>query len=146
MMVLYIWDVDVYEDEPLRVMVFTTAWGIVAGIIVGLRDPLSFRPGVGILGAARRRRGSSGRRASFVPWLAALAMLAGPLILLPPIASFNGNVLDGATFRGDRGRCVHGGAGAEPGPRRFFTNGLQPPGRQPALDRATPFAGDCDAP
>ena len=39
MMVLYVWDVDVYEDEPLRVMAFTAAWGIVAGVIVGLVDP-----------------------------------------------------------------------------------------------------------
>src|SRR5919198_292042 len=30
--VLYLWDVDIYEDEPASVMAFTMGWGGVAGV------------------------------------------------------------------------------------------------------------------
>ena len=32
---LYLWDVDVYEDEPLLVLAFTVTWGAVSGAVVG---------------------------------------------------------------------------------------------------------------
>src|SRR4051812_29125835 len=32
---LYLWDVDVYEDEPLLVLAFTVTWGAVAGALLG---------------------------------------------------------------------------------------------------------------
>jgi hypothetical protein len=122
MMVLYIWDVDVYEDEPLRVMVFTTAWGIVAGIIVGLAIRL-LPAGGGILGAPSTAAILG--RSVLVPLAGGLAMLAGPLILLP-YRKFN-DVLDGATF-GATAAVAFTAAQVLSQATEFFTNGLQPPG------------------
>ena len=39
MMVLYMWDVDVYEDEPLRVIGYTAGWGVVTGVDRRAPDP-----------------------------------------------------------------------------------------------------------
>jgi hypothetical protein len=92
-MVLYVWDVDVYEDEPFRVMLFTAAWGIVAGIVVGLLTRL-IPTNTGIL------TGLSSTdillRSGLIPVVSGIAMLVGPLVLLP-YRKFN-DVLDGATF------------------------------------------------
>jgi hypothetical protein len=93
MLVLYVWDVDVYEDEPFRVMAFTAAWGIVAGIVVGLLIRL-VPTGAGILSSPTS--GEILGRGVIIPLASGLAMLAGPLILLP-YKKFN-DVLDGATF------------------------------------------------
>src|SRR5262245_11414249 len=35
LMVLYLWDVDLYEDEPVPMLAFTVVWGIGAGIGLG---------------------------------------------------------------------------------------------------------------
>src|SRR5689334_1561938 len=51
MLVLYIWDVDVYEDEPLRVMAFTAAWGILGGIVVGVAIRALLEVGTSVLGS-----------------------------------------------------------------------------------------------
>src|SRR5579871_1302716 len=34
--VLYLWDVDVYEDEPLTVLAVTVLWGVAGGVVLGL--------------------------------------------------------------------------------------------------------------
>src|SRR5688500_8907852 len=36
LMVLYLWFIDIYEDEPIPVIGATMAWGAVAGIVFGL--------------------------------------------------------------------------------------------------------------
>jgi hypothetical protein len=95
-MVLYVWDVDVYEDEPLRVLAFTAAWGVVTGVIVGL--VLSRLPsGASIAGASGVVTMSDvAQRSVLVPLVSGILMLAGPVILLR-YRKFN-DVLDGATF------------------------------------------------
>jgi hypothetical protein len=96
LVVLYLLDVDLYEDEPLPMLAFTIGWGLVFGILLGL--------------AAQRLAGSTptlsgGPSTHDVIWLgvvlpiaAALLAIAGPLVLLP-YRRFD-DVLDGVTFGG----------------------------------------------
>ncbi|HEX8098750.1 MAG TPA: hypothetical protein VF660_00940 [Actinomycetota bacterium] len=92
--VLYLYDVDLYEDEPLRVIAFTMAWGVVTGILVGL-VARAMTPSAGAaLGATTGSRAL--KEGLLIPIIAVVVMLAGPLILLP-YRKFN-DVLDGATF------------------------------------------------
>jgi hypothetical protein len=91
---LYLWDVDVYEDEPLIVIAFTVAWGIVAGVALGYAAN-------NVKSHASLLQGSPSTHN--VVWLgvilpcAALAlMMAGPLVLLP-YRKFD-DLLDGVTF------------------------------------------------
>ena len=91
---LYLWDVDVYEEEPWIVLVFTVAWGALFGAALGY--------------AARRLpsevallRGHPDTHnlvwlGIVLPLAAFLLSLAGPLLLLP-YRNFN-DVFDGVTF------------------------------------------------
>ncbi len=92
-MVIYLYDVDLYEDEPLRVYALTFAWGALAGAALGLLlratvqvDPLGPGPDGGFILL----------RGVVVPLLSVALMLVGPLVLLP-YRRFN-DVLDGASF------------------------------------------------
>lgn len=92
-MVVYLYDVDVYEDEPIRVYAFTFLWGAVAGAVMGLAlralvqpDPLGPAPDATFIVI----------RGVAVPVIAMALTIAGPLILLP-YRRFN-DVLDGASF------------------------------------------------
>jgi hypothetical protein len=92
--VLYLWDVDVYEDEPLLVVAVTVAWGALAGAGLGLASRE-------VASAASLFQGEPD--AHELVWLgvvlplAALAlMLAGPLLLLP-YRKFD-DCLDGVVF------------------------------------------------
>ncbi|MFN2545223.1 MAG: hypothetical protein ABR600_11745 [Actinomycetota bacterium] len=90
---LYVYDVDVYEDEPIRVIAFTMLWGAATGILVGILARVlspSIDALAGVTGSILWVRGI------LVPALAVVAMLVGPLVLLP-YRKFN-DVLDGATF------------------------------------------------
>ncbi len=122
MMVLYVWDVDVYEDEPLRVIVFTAAWGIVSGIAVGLLIGL-LPAGGGILSAVTGPQVLG--RGVLIPLVSGAAMLAGPLVLLP-YRKFN-DVLDGATFGATSAAAFTAALVLSQG-ADFFTGGLRPPG------------------
>jgi len=122
MMVLYVWDVDVYEDEPVRVMAFTAAWGAVAGIIAGLLIGL-LPSGVNLVGGATGTDILS--RGVVVPLLSGLVMLAGPLILLP-YRKFN-DVLDGATFGATSAVSFSAALVLSQGVD-LFASGLRPPG------------------
>jgi ribosomal protein L32 len=91
-MVLYLWVVDIYEDEPLWVYGGTMAWGAISGIVVGfLLRGLPIGSSIGgpkvetilLAGVA-------------VPLVEGVVMLLGPLLLLRQ-KRFN-DVLDGATF------------------------------------------------
>jgi len=91
---LYLWDVDVYEEEPWTVLAFTVAWGALFGAGLGY--------------AARRLpsevallRGSPDTHnlvwlGIVLPLAAYVLSLAGPLLLLP-YRNFN-DVMDGVTF------------------------------------------------
>ena len=94
MMVLYMWDVDVYEDEPFRVIGYTAGWGIVTGLIAGLLIRAFVPLDIGAFGSITTE--TLVVRGVVIPLLGGVVMLAGPLVLLP-YRKFN-DVLDGATF------------------------------------------------
>lgn len=92
--ILYLWDVDLYEDAPLPVLGATIAWGILAGFATGLAARHLQSP-VRLL--------DSGVSTHDVVWLGIVLPVAsfglmclGPLALLP-YRRFN-DVLDGVTF------------------------------------------------
>ena len=92
LMVLYLWDVDIYEDEPVWVIGATMLWGIVAGIAYGvLLRGLPSAVGFGRPDLAGTLTAGVG-----LPILEGALMIAGPLLLLR-WKMFN-DVLDGATF------------------------------------------------
>ena len=91
---LYLWDVDVYEDQPWRVVLLTLGWGVVAGAVIGFASTGLQAPGAD---AAAGGGGDLLRQAVALPIAGLLLALAGPVILLLPRARFN-DVLDGATF------------------------------------------------
>jgi hypothetical protein len=93
LMILYVWVVDIYEDEPISIIGFTMLWGVAAGLIYALIVRALPAGGTGF-GASDA--GSIAINGVLMPVLAALMMLAGPLFLLPQ-RRFN-DVLDGATF------------------------------------------------
>lgn len=128
LMVLYLYDVDVYEDEPISIIGATMVWGAVAGIAYGLL--LRSQSGVG---------GSAGFGSSFggpnvtqtllngvgLPIVEVALMLAGPLLLLR-WPRFN-DVLDGATF-GAASAVSFGGAHLLVQSMSMFSAGLRPAG------------------
>ena len=94
LVVLYLWSVKLYEDEPLPMLLFTIVWGALAGVGLGLAarhvnttlDLLTERTAghtvlwIGVL----------------LPLLTVAVTIAGPLVLIG-YRRFDG-VLDGATF------------------------------------------------
>src|SRR3954447_1409083 len=92
LMVLYLWDVDVYEDEPRIVLGATMLWGAVTGAIcsVVIHALPSSTGGFGVNASALLIGGV------VVPLVTGALMLIGPLFLLR-WRRFN-DVLDGATF------------------------------------------------
>jgi hypothetical protein len=121
-LVLYVWDVDVYEDEPLRVMALTAAWGIAAGVVMGLAIRL-LPSGGGILSGMTS--GEVLGRGVVIPIVSGVAMVAGPLVLLP-YRKFN-DVLDGATFGATSAASFSAAVVLSQG-LDLFTSGLRPPG------------------
>ena len=92
LMVLYLWDVDIYEDEPVWVIGATMLWGVIAGVAFGwLLQHLPSAVGFGRPDLAGTLTAGVG-----LPILEGLVMIAGPLLLLR-WKMFN-DVLDGATF------------------------------------------------
>jgi hypothetical protein len=90
--VLYLWDVDIYEDEPVGVIGATMLWGAVAGIAYGwLARGIGTTSGLGGRDLLDILIAGVG-----LPLLEGVLMLAGPLVLLR-WKRFN-DVLDGATF------------------------------------------------
>jgi hypothetical protein len=95
LMLLYLYDTDVYEDEPLRVVGATMAWGAFAGVVLGsvLRviDLPIVPPGV-----AQYAEPGMAVRVFVIPVAGLALALIGPVALLR-YRRFN-DVLDGATF------------------------------------------------
>jgi len=123
LVVLYFIEVDVYEDEPWRVMALTIAWGATAGIAVGFLAE-SVRGG----GATLQSQTTSHAvlwNGMLIPLIGFVLVLAGPLVLLH-YRKFD-DVLDGVTFGG---ACAVVFAGAELLTRSstFLAAGLEPPG------------------
>jgi ribosomal protein L32 len=92
LMVMYVYVVDVYEDDPLTIIGATMLWGVAAGLVYGLL--LRALPSSG--GFAAPDTTSIVVSGIALPLFEGFLMLAGPLFLLPQ-RRFN-DVLDGATF------------------------------------------------
>ena len=92
LMVLYLWDVDIYEDEPLSILGATMLWGALAGIAYGLL--VQGLPSA--VGFGRPDLGGTLIAGVGLPLVEGALMVAGPLLLLRR-KMFN-DVLDGATF------------------------------------------------
>jgi hypothetical protein len=123
LMLVYLYDVDLYEDEPLRVVAVTMAWGVVAGVGIGVLgrvlDPV---------GSALLEESTASRvvlRGLALPALATALAIAGPLLLLP-YRKFN-DVLDGATFGVASASCLVG-AQVLTESSSLFAAGLRPVG------------------
>jgi len=92
--VVYLVDVDIYEDHPLRVIGLTVAWGAVAGVAVGLIARTSSPSGADLL--SRSIRESLLIEGVALPLLGLVLAVLGPLFLLRN-RRFD-DVLDGTTF------------------------------------------------
>jgi hypothetical protein len=91
---LYLYDVDIYEDEPTRVIGVTMLWGLVAGVGVGLLTRAVTSSGATFV---TQSKGTTVLvQGILLPLLGVALMLAGPFVLLR-YKRFN-DVLDGVTF------------------------------------------------
>ncbi|HET7482858.1 MAG TPA: zinc ribbon domain-containing protein [Actinomycetota bacterium] len=121
--VVYVYDIDVYEDEPIRVIGLTMLAGAIAGAIVGVLGRVWVPSGT----ISLIDQGSSAGliRSIVLPTIALLLALVGPALLLR-YERFN-DVLDGVTFGVAAAVCC---AGAQllvqAGP--LFSAGLRPGG------------------
>ena len=93
--VVYLYDVDVYEDEPFLVVAVTMAWGALAGVGIALLGEALTDTGADL--AVQAKDTDVFLRGVALPLLGVALMLAGPLAVLLPYRRFN-DVLDGATF------------------------------------------------
>lgn len=119
--VMYVYDVDLYEDEPVRVVAFTMLWGFAAGIVVTILARSFISNGAGAL--VERDAATTIARGVIVPMLGFGAILAGPLFLLR-YPRFN-DVLDGVTF-GVSAAVSFAGAQLLVQSSDFFAAGLRP--------------------
>jgi hypothetical protein len=129
--IIYLYDVDVYEDEPIRVIALTFLWGAVTGALFAYALRTWFPISVAdLVGAGSVISGGGGTpfpwvRGVIAPIAAVVIMIAGPAVLLP-YKRFN-DVLDGATF-GVASGVAFVGAQTLVGAIDLFASGLQPAG------------------
>jgi hypothetical protein len=123
LVILYLWDVDLYEDEPLFVLGLTIAWGAAAGVGIGFLTRHIVDPDAGL--AVQTTNHTLLWSGILIPLISFALMLAGPLPLLP-YRKFN-DVLDGATFGG---ACAVAFVGAEllTHSADFLGSGIRPVG------------------
>jgi ribosomal protein L32 len=123
LVVLYLVDVDVFEDQSLPVIGGTLAWGVVTGVVTALiakgLSPSGSNVFVGGHGSIVLTRGV------LVPALSVVLILIGPLGLLryPRFST----ALDGATF-GAASASAFVGAEVIVQALASFSHGLRPPG------------------
>lgn len=95
LVLLYFYDVNVYEDEPLLVVGRTVLWGAAGGVALGFAanhlTPVPLQPGWAQLGS-----GSVLIRVVALPFATVLVALMGPVALLRH-PRFN-DVMDGVVF------------------------------------------------
>jgi hypothetical protein len=133
---LYLYDVDVYEDEPLRVVALTMVWGAVAGVGVGLLTREVSSSGTAFLTQARSTTVLD--QGILLPLLGLVLMIAGPLTLLR-YRRFN-DVLDGVIF-GAAGAAAFAGAEVITYGFAILSGGLRTAGaRLPLLGRLVTIA------
>lgn len=131
--IIYVYDVDVYEDEPIRVIAATFLWGALTGALFAyvLQHwfPVTISDVVGGMGSAISGGGGGTPfpfiRGVIAPIVAVVIMVAGPLVLLT-YKRFN-DVLDGATF-GVASGVAFVGAQTLVTALNLFASGLRPAG------------------
>ena len=127
--VIYLYDVDVYEDEPIRVVALTFLWGALVGVLFSYSldhlVPVSAADAVGSSVTGTGGAPFPWIRGIVAPIVAVLLMAAGPLVLLP-YKRFN-DVLDGATF-GVASGVAFVGAQTLITALNLFDSGLRPVG------------------
>jgi subtilisin family serine protease len=129
--VIYVYDVDVYEDEPLPIIGLTLAWGALAGIGYTLAVDALLPSGLLAGAVGSLARGGGPDLAAVVLRGLALPVVAGALMALGPAAlmtqrRFN-DVLDGATF-GVSSAVAFTGAQTLVAALGFLEAGLRPTG------------------
>ncbi len=119
----YFREVDLYEDEPFRVLALTIVWGAGSGVGVGLLADAVRSADAALVsqttGHAVLWRGV------LIPLIGFALALAGPLVLLP-YRKFD-DVLDGVTF-GGASAVAFAGAELLTHSSTFLSSGLEPPG------------------
>ena len=123
LVVLYLVEVNVYEDEPLWAMALTIGWGTLAGVGFGLLA-LDITPRSSTLivqGGSQYLVGQG----LILPFCGLFVLLAGPLVLLR-YHRFH-SVLDGVTF-GASAAAAYGGAEAITYGFHVLQHGLRPGG------------------
>jgi ribosomal protein L32 len=120
---LYLYDVDIYEDEPTRVIGVTMIWGLVAGVGVGLLTRAVTSSGATFV--TQSRGTTIIYQGVLLPLLGIALMLAGPLALLR-YKRFN-DVLDGVTF-GAAAAAAFAGAEVITYSFSILSGGLRPGG------------------
>lgn len=131
--IIYLYDVDVYEDEPIRVIALTFLWGAVTGALFAYAVQQWFPVTItDVLGAATASISGGGGGAPFplvrgvlLPIVSVVIMIGGPLVLLT-YKRFN-DVLDGATF-GVASGVAFIGAQTLVSALNLFASGLRPAG------------------
>ncbi|MFN2468828.1 MAG: hypothetical protein ABR521_11940 [Gaiellaceae bacterium] len=123
LLILYLWEVDLYEDEPLNVLGLTIAWGAVAGVAMGFLSKAVVDVDAGFV--AERTGTTVVLLGLVLPLVSVALMLAGPLVLLP-YRKFN-DVLDGATF-GAAAAVTFVGAELLTHASAYLAGGLRPVG------------------
>jgi hypothetical protein len=93
LMVMYVYVVDIYEDEPISVIGATMLWGVGAGVVYALLTRVLPDGGLAFGAPSATTTLLNG---AALPLLELVLMMAGPLFLLT-WRRFN-DVLDGATF------------------------------------------------
>lgn len=121
--VLYFREVDLYEQEPWRILTLTVVWGAAAGVGVGfLHDAVQ---SAGAVLAPQTSARAVVWDGVLLPLIGLVAVLAGPLILLRQ-RGFD-DVLDGVTF-GGAAAVTFAGASLLTHSTTFLAAGLAPAG------------------
>jgi RsiW-degrading membrane proteinase PrsW (M82 family) len=128
--VIYLYDVDTYEDAPVRVVALTFLWGLLAGgAFAWLLDQVVPVTAVSSIGGSVVGGGGGApfpwERGIVAPIVAGVLMALGPILLLGQ-KRFN-DVLDGATF-GVASAVAFVGAQTIITSISLFKSGLQPAG------------------
>lgn len=128
--IIYLYDVDTYEDAPVRVVALTFLWGLLAGgTFAWLLDQVVPVTAVSSIGGSAVGGGGGTpfpwERGIVAPLVAGVLMALGPMLLLGQ-KRFN-DVLDGATF-GVASAVAFVGAQTIITSISLFQSGLQPAG------------------
>jgi ribosomal protein L32 len=123
LVVIYMFDVNVFEDTSLAVVIGTVLWGLVTGIVTALLAKSLSPSGTEVF--TNQQGGLVLVRGVLIPLLSVALILAGPSALLrfPRFCT----VLDGATF-GAASASAFIGAEVIVQALSALSNGLRPPG------------------